>query len=100
MGSPDLNEITISVDYDVKGEAQWIRYVDHEGCGHESGNMDPKTSVASLVKYHLSHCKGSHQLELKPMCGFEIQAQMGEMGCPLTCKLERHGDDTKHRFEL
>lgn len=97
MGSPDLNEITLHVTYGSDGVPSAVRYVDQEGCGHESKPFGMGARALDLVNYHLRHAAVSHHIHPKRMCEFAVQTSLGEL---LHCLHEKHDHDTPHRFEV
>jgi hypothetical protein len=98
MGSPDLKEITIRVNYDADGVTPVsVNYVDQEGCGHESNPFGMETTAIALVSYHLRHADRSHDIRPKRMCRFTVGTLGGDN---LTCVLEAHDRITSHRFEM
>lgn len=61
MGQPDINELTLIIEWDGDTPIS-VRRVDHEGCGGEGPKFTPRTPVLDLVSEFVNHCAKSHDI--------------------------------------
>jgi len=101
MGSPDITEMTLVIDWDGPA-AQSVRWIDHEGCGGE-GKMKytPSTQVSVLIEGWVQHCALSHDIHPpKPRCSYTATLTTAEGDTEVKCRMDQHDDRTKHWLEI
>lgn len=98
MASPEPREISLLVEYDGDGEPTTVRYLDQEGCGHESKNIDLSQPLSYLVAYHLGHLKRAHKIEPEKFCTYEALLTVDGEAVKFSCTLKQHGGDVRHQL--
>jgi hypothetical protein len=104
MGQPDINEMTLVIEWDGPAP-KTVRWIDHEGCGGE-GRMKytPFTKVAQLIEEWVKHCAVSHDIHPpKPRCSYSAtltSADGSDEEVEVRCRMDQHNDSTKHWLEI
>lgn len=101
MGSPQPNEFTLKIvlgdDYQPVG----VRYYDDSGCGHQGPALDLEVDAGTLIKYHDSHRKQSHnQPSRQPRCPHQAVEGVPETRCTLLLNHAVTGQAEKHKVNL
>lgn len=103
MGRPSIDNFGVMLEINPQGIVTGMRYWDQEGCGWDGPILPLTEPLDMLAKYHLEHCRQSHNLRPSVMCDFEIEfysSSGDEKQGKMTCTLEKHGAETKHSFQM
>lgn len=100
MGS-NIHDFIVRLEFAPDGTVEHVYYRDQEGCGHEHA-VPLSSYVDDMIEYHLKHYRESHYMAPPRKCGLSVEVVVPGVPEPkyVTCSLEPHSNDTKHKFEV